>query len=131
MQFVANQDAEEKTKNWYEVVGKTLEVLKNHNEVFDSTTCSGEKRSILQSIVYNPVLLDRIIVVEPYKWLQKLTENAKKIETDLNRGIAEPHKIEKASKEAILLTGRGDRTRTCDLNFPKVARYQLCYAPRT
>lgn len=42
MPFVANQDAEEKTKNWYEVVGKTLEVLKNPNEVFDSTTCSGE-----------------------------------------------------------------------------------------
>lgn len=79
MPFVANQDAEEKTKNWYEVVGKTLEVLKNPNEVFDSTTCSGEKRSILQSIGYNPVLLGRIIVVEPYKWLQKLTENDKKM----------------------------------------------------
>lgn len=49
----ANLDVEEKTKNWYEVVGKNLEVLKNPNEQFDSTTCSGEKRSILQSIGYD------------------------------------------------------------------------------
>ena len=119
MQFVANQDAEEKTKNWYEVVGKTLEVLKNPNEVFDSTTYSGEKRSILQSIVYNPVLLDRIIVVEPYKWLQKLTENAKKIETDLNRVITEPHKIEKSLKRGNFTDWSGRQDSNLRPQLPK------------
>ncbi|MFV0484715.1 MAG: hypothetical protein ACK5MU_00580 [Candidatus Saccharimonadales bacterium] len=46
----ANRDIEERNKNWYEIIGKTLETLKDPKERFDEATTSGEKRSILQSI---------------------------------------------------------------------------------
>lgn len=91
----AKQDVEEHARGWYEVIGKTLEVLSDPKEKFDSATCPGEKRSILQAIGPDPVLnngkilgkdrsgkvlTEKIIEVEPYPWLIPLNETAKKLE---------------------------------------------------
>lgn len=102
-------DIQENARNYFEIVGKTLEVLGNNpKEKFDNATCPGEKRSILQAIGPNPVLnngkiigknrsgkvlTEKIIEVEPYPWLIPLQETAQKIGglrpkvlTDSNQG---------------------------------------------
>ena len=99
----AHQDALEKTQNWYEVVGNTLNTLKNPKEQFSSSTCPGQKRSILQSIGYNPVLINKTIEVEPYKWLKKMVKTAHKIDNSkkLVRTVSDP--LKKGSEDPLYL----------------------------
>lgn len=90
----SKRDVQEHAKGWYEIIGKTLETLVNPKEKFDSASCPGEKRSILQSIGPDPVLnngrvigknrsgkvlTEKVIEVEPYPWLIPLQKTAQKI----------------------------------------------------
>lgn len=90
----SRRDVEEHAKGWYEIIGKTLEILVNPKEKFDAATCAGEKRSILQAIGPDPVLnngkvigksrsgkvlTEKVIEVEPYPWLIPLQKTAQKI----------------------------------------------------
>lgn len=95
----SRQDVLERNKNWYEIIGKTLETLNDPREEFIEGSCMGEKRSILQSIgprAYlvecfdryskkGKVLTKRVIEVEPYPWLEKLRKSAQKMEQDFGK----------------------------------------------
>ena len=58
----SKRDVEEHAKGWYEIIGKTLEILVDPREKFDAATCAGEKRSILQAIGPDPVLNNGIVI---------------------------------------------------------------------
>ena len=45
-----NKDAQERDKNWYEIVGRTLKTLHSAKEQMQSAMSVGERRAILQSI---------------------------------------------------------------------------------
>ena len=97
----ANKDAVERNKNWYEVIGKTLDTMRDPNERFKNASCSGEKRSVLEAIGYNRVLKDRTIGVTPYKWVEKIKNEARKIEIDLDKVITSSDRIKNSSKELL------------------------------
>ena len=88
-----NKDAQERDKNWYEIVGKTLTTLRGAKEQMQSAMSVGERRAILQSIGPSAKLVERevgtepngrvltakIIEVEPYPWLEFLEKSSKKL----------------------------------------------------
>ena len=51
----SNKDTRERNKNWYEVIGNTLEKLVNHKERFDSDREPSVRRSLLLAIGPCPV----------------------------------------------------------------------------
>lgn len=97
----AKRDVEDKTKNWYEVVGRTFELLKDPHQKFNKTTCDGERRQILQALGYNQVLRDKKIEVELYKWVKKLVDSSKNLEKNLKRVITDSDRIKNDSERAI------------------------------
>ena len=94
----ATQDAKERNKNWYEVIGNTLKNLVNPRERFNTTNEPSVRRSLLLSVGPCPVLKEvplgttdysgrviptrhraltaKKIEVEPYKWLQELDKTS-------------------------------------------------------
>ena len=92
----SQMDTQARSRNWYEVVGKTLETLSDPHKKLGDGACDGEYRSILQAIgprAYlvekfdryskkGKVLTKRVIEVEPYPWIKKLQKSAQKIEAD-------------------------------------------------
>ena len=96
-----SKDAQERNKNWYEVIGKTLETLRSPKEKMEAAESAGERRAILQAI--GPVaklaerkigtdhngrdLTAKYIEVEPYPWLEKLEKSAKKITPEIVKGF--------------------------------------------
>lgn len=102
----AEQDVIEKNKNWYEVVGRTLELLKDPQKEFNATTCSGERREILDAIGYNQTLTNKIIEVELHKWVEKLVKSAKEIEKGLKRVRTEPDRIKNDPSEPSFILWR-------------------------
>ena len=97
----ANKEAQELDRNWYEVVGRTLEILKDPKTKMDAAIDIGEKRAILQSIGADIVLVEReigkakngrvltakFIEVEPYPWLDFLEKSSKKLAPILCKGL--------------------------------------------
>ena len=100
----ANKEAQELDRNWYEVVGRTLEILKDPKTKMDAAMDIGEKRAILQSIGADIVLVEReigkakngrvltakFIEVEPYPWLDFLEKSSKKLAPILDKGLNSP-----------------------------------------
>ena len=96
-----SKDAQERNKNWYEVIGKTLETLRNPREKMEAAETAGERRAILQAIGPVAKLVERkvgtykngrdltrkFIEVKPYPWLEKLEKNAKKITPEICKGF--------------------------------------------
>ena len=78
-------EAQQRSRNWYKIIGKTLETLSDPSKKFEEGACDGEYRDILQSIgpqAYleeyfdrycknGKALTKRIIKVDPYPWLKK------------------------------------------------------------
>ncbi len=86
-----NKDAQERNKNWYEMIGGTLETIRSPQEKMEVAKNSGERRAILQAIgpeaklaerevgAYKngKVLTAKFIEVKPYPWLEELEKSAK------------------------------------------------------
>ena len=86
-----SKDAQGRNKNWYEVIGKTVETLRSPKEKMKAAENSGERRAILQAIgpvaklveqkigtdQNGRVLTAKYIEVEPYPWLEKLEKSTK------------------------------------------------------
>ena len=97
----ANKEAQDLDRNWYEIVGRTLENLKDPKSKLDASMTAGEKRGILQSIGRNILLVEReigkdkngrvltakFIEVEPYPWLEFLEKSSKKLAPILDKGL--------------------------------------------
>ena len=96
-----SKDAQERNKNWYEVIGKTLETLRSPKEKMEAAETAGERRAILQAIGPEAKLIERkvgtykngkvltakFIEVKPYPWLEKLDKAAKKIAPKIGEGF--------------------------------------------
>lgn len=65
------KDAMERSKNWYEFVGKTLDELTNAKDKFARGDLI-EKNRILQAIGENPVLFDGKLRITSYEWLKPI-----------------------------------------------------------
>lgn len=98
---LANKEAQNLDRNWYEVVGKTFELLKDPKAKMDAAMDVGEKRAILQAIGENVLLVEReigksangrvltakFIEIEPYPWLDFLEKSSKKLAPILCKGL--------------------------------------------
>lgn len=91
----------DRVKNWYEVVGRTLELLTNAQEKF-VTGALNDKTEILMAIGQNPVLLDGKLQITPNAWMIPVRDNAKSLRAELQMVRTMPDKIQKTSKEAVL-----------------------------
>lgn len=100
----ARIDYEERNKNWCEIVGKTLNLLQNPNNRFDSTTCIGEKRSILQSLGYNHIITDKKISFTPYPWIEEIQKASKNSNLTGKKVITDTDRIKNGSKEPLFET---------------------------
>ena len=97
----ANKAAQDLDRNWYEIVGRTLENLKDPKAKMDAAMDVGEKRAILQSIGPNVLVVERkigksangrdltakFIEVKPYPWLEFLEKSSKKLAPILSKGL--------------------------------------------
>lgn len=90
-----------RVKNWYEIIGHTLEVLVNANEKFVTGELN-DKTEILMAIGQNPILLDGKLQITPNEWMIPLRDNVKTLNAELAKVRTMPHKIQKASEDAIL-----------------------------
>ena len=110
-----SKDAQERNKNWYEVIGKTLETLRSPKEKMEAAETAGERRAILQAIGPEAKLVERkvgtykngrdltkkFIEVKPYPWLEKLAKNAKKIAPEIDKGFNRDLQGENDRKSAL------------------------------
>lgn len=116
----SNRDTEEKNKNWYEVIGKTLDVMRNPRDKFDVATTSGERRAILQALgptatlteketkdADGKVLTRKIIEVELYPWVELLEKSAQKMEPELNKVLTAPQQRKNDLKRSSFILWSG------------------------
>ncbi len=96
-----NKATQDLDRNWYIVVGRTLENLKDPKAKMDTAMDVGEKRAILQSIGSNIMVVERkigksandrdltakFIEVKPYQWLEFLEKSSKKLAPILSKGL--------------------------------------------
>ena len=67
-----NEELQHRLKNRYEIIGSTLNQLKQQDEfIFKS---QGTKRSMVHAIGYNPKIIDRRINITPYTWLKPIQD---------------------------------------------------------
>ena len=128
-----SKDAQERNKNWYEVIGKTLETLRSPKEKMEAAETAGERRAILQAIGPVAKLVERkvgtykngrdltkkFIEVKPYPWLEKLAKNAKKIAPEIDKGFNRDLQGENDRKSALysewwILLGSNQRPYECE-----------------
>lgn len=123
----AHREVKELNRNWYEIIGKTLEILQSPTEKFDAALDIGEKRAILQAIGPKAILTERetlqggkfraitrkIIEVEPYPWLEKIVKTSKKLAPELAKGINATLQGQNSQKQALytVWSGRPDSNR--------------------
>jgi site-specific DNA recombinase len=96
---VKQSETAERTKNWYEYVGQTLQTLTNANAKFVIGDLA-DKAEILLAIGEKPILLDRTLSITPNKWLIPVGENAKMLRAEQEKVRTANDKIRKASEEA-------------------------------
>lgn len=88
-------------KNWYEIVGRTLEVLTNANDKFANGEVH-EKQRILMAIGQNPVLFNGTLLISPSEWLIPVQAHAKTIKEHLNLVRTMPDKIREEYESALM-----------------------------
>lgn len=93
----------ETVKNWYEVVGKTLETLTNASEKFASGEIN-EKQEVLMAIGQNPVLYNGKLLITPNEWLIPVQTHAKAMREQLDVVRTMPDKIRNEYESALMKT---------------------------
>ncbi|HEY4964323.1 MAG TPA: recombinase family protein [Candidatus Saccharimonadales bacterium] len=78
------QNTAERVKNWYEIIGFTLERLNNATENF-KTGDLNTRRDILLAIGYNPTLLNKTISIDPNPWLIPIKDSLPEIKAELSK----------------------------------------------
>lgn len=86
------QEAARRAKNWYEIIGKTLEQLNNATENF-ATGDFGVRRDILLAIGYKPTLKDKKLLITPNEWLIPLQRELPAIKASLEKDRTDSQQI--------------------------------------
>lgn len=89
----AQSETAERTKNWYEFVGKQLETLTNASEKFANGDLS-DKAEILLAIGQNPLLMDRTLQITPNKWMIPVGDRVKAIREELAEVRTNPDRLD-------------------------------------
>jgi site-specific DNA recombinase len=76
------KDTADRVKNWYEIIGITLERLCNATENFRNGDF-GIRREILLAIGCNPIIMDKTISIEPNPWVIPIQDNLPQIKSEL------------------------------------------------
>lgn len=97
------EEAAERARNWYEIVGVTLERLNNASEKFRKGDLK-LRRDILLTIGYNPLLVDRKVQMTPNKWLIPIREQLPTLTQSLEKVRNDPQQIENDTQNAIMST---------------------------
>ena len=95
------EEAARRARNWYEIIGNTLEKLNNATGNF-SKSDYGDRRDILLAVGYNPVLIDKNILITPYEWMIPVHNALPGIKTRLHRVRTEPQQFKNDSEESIM-----------------------------
>ena len=110
---IEEQEAINRSKNWYETVGNTLEMLHDATTDFKNGDRSIRK-DILFAIGYNPILVDRKMQITPYEWLRPLETNLPSIKAELEKVITDNFDIsqsvkstKKDSEESLMSSWQG------------------------
>ena len=112
----AKRDAEtikRETRNWFELVGRSLERLHRSKENFAEGDLV-QKKDILLGIGYNSTLKDGVIDITPYDWLKPLVDGIPELETKVSKVITnknESHQsvnvTKKDSEESLMSSWQG------------------------
>lgn len=78
------KDTAERVRNWYEIIGLTLERLCNAGENFRKGDF-GTRREILLAIGCNPVLQDKTVSITPNPWLIPIKDKLPQIKSELSK----------------------------------------------
>lgn len=97
------QEAAERARNWYEVVGATLERLNNASENFKKGDLK-MRRDILLAIGYNPLLVDKKVQITPNKWLIPIKGHLPSLRQSLEKVRNDSQQIENDAQKAIMST---------------------------
>jgi hypothetical protein len=90
-----------RVRNWYEVVGKTLETLTDASEKFANGQLN-DKAEVLMAIGQNPVLIDGKLRITSSEWLTPVVDALPAMRAEEIRVRTMPHKIQKASEGALM-----------------------------
>lgn len=78
------KETSERVKNWYEIIGFTLERLSNATDNFNNGDLQ-TRRDILLSIGYNPVLIDKTVSIDPNPWLIPIKSGLPRIKAEMSK----------------------------------------------
>lgn len=95
------KEAARRAKNWYEMIGLTLDKLNNATDNFVSGDF-GARRDILLAIGYNPILLDKKLLITPNEWMKPIKNELPALKVSLEKVRTDPQQFRKSSKEAII-----------------------------
>lgn len=87
------------TRDWYEIVSKTIEALNGANAKFVDGDIL-DKKQVLLAIGQNPLLLDGKLEINAYDWLIPIKNKAHEISNVLEKVRTEPQQIKKTAEEA-------------------------------
>jgi hypothetical protein len=121
-------DTAHRVKNWYEIVGNTLELLTNATENFSNGDMN-DKKAILLAIGENPLLLNKKLVITLNDWLIPVKDEVKNLRTQLYKVRTMPDKIQKASEEAISNSWLGMRDSNPRMLVPETSALPLGESP--
>ncbi|QQG51088.1 MAG: hypothetical protein HZB75_01075 [Candidatus Saccharibacteria bacterium] len=91
------KEAARRARNWYEIIGLTLDRLNNATERFAKGDF-GVRRGILLAVGYNPVLMDKKILITPSEWMIPMQRELPAIKKLLGRLEPNPNRSEKPQK---------------------------------
>ncbi len=95
-----------RAKNWYEIIGQTLELLTNANNKF-VTGDINDKKEILLAIGQNPVILDRKLQITPNEWLLPIKKALPELRADeqmVRTKVISSHKNASLDREAKMVS---------------------------
>lgn len=99
----AQQEAAERSRNWYELVANTLETLTSIDKKFNDGDIN-EKKRILSAIGQNPILMNGSLMLEPYEWLIPVKNALKEITKQKDSVRTEPLLIGESQKEPHMIS---------------------------
>lgn len=84
----------DRTKNWYEFVGKRLDTLTQATTKFVKGDLA-DKKEILLAIGQNPVVLDGQLLITPNEWMIPVKDNVKAIREELKMVRTSDNRLDK------------------------------------
>lgn len=103
-ELASRQDEQAETarraKNWYEIIGNTLETLEQANGKFKAGNFP-IRRNILLAIGYNPLLVDKTVTITPNNWLIPIKKELPQLKQQLDEVRTAPQQIRNDLESSI------------------------------